>query len=189
MAKFELRPINLCFLDLETTGLDEKRNDIIEAAAVRVSIQPGPDWASTWTVEKTVDAKVMPAHPYVEPFVARINGFSAEAWQDARLLPEVLVELYDCLHMSIVIGSKPDFDARFLEAGFTALGWNFPRMLSYHRIDVPTLWIKLVLEGKIQKIKQETVGEFLGLPKQEHRAMADVQQCIEIFRRFVIPEK
>lgn len=182
--KTEVRPINLSFVDLETSGLDPEKHDVVEAAAVRVSVIPGPDWESSWKVEKTLDVKVMPGHMYMEPFVARINGFSAEAWKDAVPLPEMLTAMYEIIDTSIVFGSKPDFDHSFLKAGFDALGWNFPRVISNHRIDVPTFAIGLLLAGKIQRIKQHDVAKYFGLPDQEHRAMADVLQCIEIFKRF-----
>jgi DNA polymerase III subunit epsilon len=183
----ELKPINLCFFDTETTGLDPQKHDIIEVAAVRVTIQPGPEWFKTWNVEKRFEAKVMPAHPFVEPAVARINGFSVEAWKDARSLPEVLVELYDIIHMTILCGSNPFFDYSFVKAGCDALGWEFPRLLSYHKIDVPTLGVKLLLEGKIERIKQVTLAEYFQMKKQEHRAMADVEQCIEQFKELTFP--
>lgn len=183
----ELRPIYLCFMDLETTGLDPQKHDIIEAAAVRVSVQPGPEWFNTWKEEKRIDVKIMPAHPYVEPAVARINGFSIEAWKDAKTLPEALIELYDVIYMSILCGSNPFFDYSFVKAGCDALGWEFPRLLSYHKIDVPTLGIRLLLEGKLEKIKQVALAEYFGMAKQEHRAMADVEQCIEQFKKLTFP--
>lgn len=184
----ELRPINLCFLDAETTGLDPNKHDIIEIAAVRITVMPGPEWHKTWTVEKVLDTKVMPAHQYVEPKVARINGFSVEAWRDARSLPDVLVELYDIIHMSILLGSNPTFDHDFVKAGCEALGWSFPQLLSYHKIDVPAWGLKLMLEGKIERIRQSVLAKHFGMEEQQHRAMADVEQCIEIFKRFMFPE-
>jgi DNA polymerase III subunit epsilon len=180
-------PIVLCFLDLETTGLDPMKHDIIEAAAIRIKIQPGPEWEKSWTVERTFETKVMPGHSYVEPFVAGINGFSAEAWKDASPLPDVLVQLYNCVHMSILCGSKPDFDFDFMKVGFEALGWNFPRLISNHRIDVPTFALRLLLEGKIKRIKQHDVAKHFGLADQKHTAMADVLQCIEVFKRLQLP--
>ena len=188
MSELNLKPIHLCFLDFETTGLDKERHDIIDVAAVRVTGDPGPDWESTWRETVVIDSKVKPAHPYVEPFVARLNGYSPKAWEDARSLPDVLVELYDAINNSIICGSNPQFDYDFVKSGFEALGWNFPRMLSHHKIDVPMLGIKMLLEGKVEKIRQNVLAQHFGLGEQEHRAMTDVRQCMEIFRKFLAPQ-
>jgi DNA polymerase III alpha subunit (gram-positive type) len=175
--------IELSFLDLETTGLDVERHSITEVAIVRVAFEPGPNWRKSWTEVMRYETKVLPEHPYVEPFVAELNGYDQQAWMaEAKRLPTVLTEAYKMISDTIICGSNPDFDKRFLAAGFTALGWNFPQLRSHHMIDVPSMAAELLVLGKVKKIRQSTVSDVLGVPNaQAHRAMADVEQCMGLF--------
>ena len=177
------KPITLSFLDLETTGLDPDRHSITEVAVIKCSFKPGPDWRDTWEELDRYETKVLPSHPYVEPFVAKLNGYNTDEWMaSAQRLPPVRVRVYGRLRGTIICGSNPNFDKGFLEKAMEALDWNFPYLRSHHMIDVPSMAAALLVTGQVDKIRQSTVSQVLEVEnKEEHRAMADADQCLRLF--------
>lgn len=180
------KKLHLAFLDLETSGLDPKRHSITEIAIIRVQIEPGEGWLDSWEELEAWEEKVLPEHPYVEPFVARLNGYNVQEWMEkGQRLPNVLTKAYTMLEGSIICGSNPSFDKAFLSDGFEAMGWNFPKLYSHHMIDVPSIASGLLVTGEVEKIRQSTVCKHHKIPGNEHRAMGDARQCMELFRKLL----
>jgi DNA polymerase III epsilon subunit-like protein len=136
----------------------------------------------TITVLKSFSAKRKPTLP-VDPFVAKLNHYNVEEWKDSVSLEEGLEKTFDLMRDSWHAGSNPKFDADFLKVAADSFHWDYPRLASYHLLDVSNLALKLFLEGKVEKLKQESLASYFNLGKTEHRALGDAIQCMNIFAK------
>ena len=173
----------LCFVDTETSGLDPHKHEILEIAAIRLR-QPTPESGKfEMPVEEgRIHYYVKPARP-VDPLVAKINGYSPELWEKrgAVSLHVALGGLLPILDDSRMAGQHPKFDFDFIKEGLDRLGWGWPWKCSYHLIDVASMAWPLVVHRLLPGVRQEGLVELLGLGKQTHGALDDVEQCVKVY--------
>lgn len=165
----------LCFIDLETTGLDTKQHEIIELGAIRVN-------PSTWEVIQELETKVRPEHIETASQKALdMNGYSVEAWAEASYPRWALSELIPLLQSSIPAGHNPRFDMGFLEAAWKKYGQKPPK-IDYHLLDTVSLAMPLYLKGKVKSLKLGEVYHYLfGKDYPDpHRALSDCRASMEV---------
>ncbi|MBK8647825.1 MAG: 3'-5' exonuclease [Gemmatimonadetes bacterium] len=169
----------IAFVDLETTGLDPSRHDIIEIGIVRVN-------ARTLEVLDEHEALVMPERLGDAQLDAlAVNGFSTAAWERALPLREALLAVAPLLDGALIAGHNVGFDWSFLEAGFRRGGLALPNV-DYHRLDTASLAWPLVVTGELPSMSLDPLAKLLGLERPHpHRALADARCSLEIARRLV----
>ena len=91
-------------IDLETTGLDSERDEIIELAAVRFH---GARVEAEWTI------LVRPRRA-IPPEITRLTGISNEMVAHAPSLPEVIHDFEAFVGDAPVLGHNVNFDLSFL---------------------------------------------------------------------------
>lgn len=96
----------LCFIDVETTGLNSTMHEIIEIALIRESAD-GIHRFST---------KIKPQHIEIASGRAlEINGYNDAEWEDAPYAHEVAAEIASIIEDCTLVGHNVQFDADFLE--------------------------------------------------------------------------
>jgi len=167
----------LAFVDLETTGLDPSRHDIVEVAVIRVDARSFEVLAEYHTLvapERLEDA---------QPEALAICGFSKAAWTNALPLRDALLAVAPLLEGALVAGHNVGFDWAFLEAGFRRAGLSLPRV-DYHRLDTASLAWPLVATGELSSISLDSLATLFGLDRpRPHRALADAKCALEVARR------
>lgn len=171
-----LRP--LVFFDLETSGLDSERHDILDFAAVRTS----PD---TWTAIASFEHKCELVRPETaEPGALAVNGYSPAAWIDAEPVRVALIDFVTILGRDeecAVVAHNPTFDVGFVRAaarreGIVLPGWKYT-------IDTASMAWPLCVRGAIDRIGLERLCQLYGISNDgAHRAMADVRRMIAVYR-------
>jgi DNA polymerase III epsilon subunit-like protein len=119
------------FIDLETTGTDERRHEITELAALdadgRILIH------ELVKVERPEDA---------DPDALLLNGYDAERWRTHALpwseVATRMKDLFDVDPRPILVGHFIDFDRRFLERRFEAVGLD-PGLVPFGVVDTYAL--------------------------------------------------
>ena len=97
----------IAFVDLETTGLDPSRHDIIELGIIRVD-------ARTLEVLDEYEALVAPERLGEAQLDAlAINGLTTATWEHALTLREALLEVAPLLDGALVAGHNVGFDWAF----------------------------------------------------------------------------
>lgn len=126
--------MKLAFVDTETTGLDVRRHHVWEVALI--VREPGlPDEEYVWQVRPDLteaDPKALEIGRYAERFAVP-DGWDAVLLSPTappfRLtMPEFLYDLQETLRDTVLIGSNPAFDDRFL----TALLQDHGRKIPWH---------------------------------------------------------
>ena len=179
------KPQCICFTGTETTGLDPYNDEIIQIAAIKVLHDPEDSSRVVRLGGATMEMKIKPTKE-VPPEVAKINGYDPEVWEkEAVSLEEAMRKYADFVTWTNFGGQNPAFDKAFIQQAFTKCGIKWPRMQGYRLIAVEMLAWPLLLTGKIQNVKQETLVKHLGLGMQTHDALDDVEQCVDIYTELV----
>ncbi|HEY6020668.1 MAG TPA: oligoribonuclease [Candidatus Paceibacterota bacterium] len=173
---------NLAWVDVETTGLDEKKDIILEVALAITDIRMNVLEASSWVVDPLLKSE-QEAIANMTEFVRDMhteNGLLREVGgMRSLVLPQIAAEFIDMLHafdlpepdqQSPLCGSSVSFDRKFLAAHTSVLD-NF----SYREINVSSF--------------KETVQRFTPwiaferdrtlAPAKLHRALSDIHDTID----------
>lgn len=171
---FRSRP--LVFIDLETTGLDFDRHEIIEVACLVVDTK-------TLKIKKRFHRKVVPEHlETADSSALKLVGFSPKAWKRAQPLKQVIKVLNRLAPGGIFTGWNVSFDRPFLEK--SAREKDMILNFDYHWIDVMSLFYEESFSNKdIKRLNLGHVCEVLGIKRKDaHTAMGDVETTLAVYR-------
>ena len=173
------RPIAIT--DVETTGLDPQKHEIVEIGLVLIDQETGE-------VIDTLDLKVKPEHIETADDVAlKLNGYNETDWQDAVTILEAIALYGKKAENAIFCSHNVTFDWSFILEAFKKAGQK--NTLDYHRLDLFTLiWTK-TRDSKIESFNLNRVAQFLGLPEETlpHRAINGARTAHEIFKKIINP--
>ena len=177
--------MKILWFDVETTGLDPVKNDIITLSAI-IEIDG--------KVERTLNLKVQP-HSYenISQEALDINGITVEQMRTFDT-PEVAheklvayferyVNRYDKFDKFQPAGYNITFDMLFLAEFFKKCGDKyFGSWVDYHKFDVATLIQFLHLKGvlTLENYKLVTVAGAMGIEFKAHDAQSDIVTTREI---------
>ena len=154
-------------LDLETSGLNAKEDEIIEIGWGHYS---GEEVVQTFSSLVHFDGELNPVITY-------LTGITSEELREAPLLMDVLLGVLEELRGSpVVVYSHNLFDQRFLASAAERLG-----------LDTQTLlWIDAYKWARKAFLLLEShalaaVAKDLGIGSQQHRALADALMAGDVF--------
>jgi len=165
---------NIIILDLETTGLDPFKHEILEIGAVNVA------------TGETFECKVHPLRiKEADPKALEINGYNKAEWEEAFLLPNALKLLNEFVGISqpYFMAYNASFDLSFLEKAYQdcALPWPF----HYHKLDLLTMAWDILEKGLSLSLKN--VASVLGIPPEPavHRALAGALCAYQVYKKLI----
>jgi DNA polymerase-3 subunit epsilon len=159
------RTRNLAIIDLETTGLDPTKHEIVEVGMLIIS-QPNLE------IIETYEAKVKPLHIETATDEAlKINSYNEKEWKTALDIEDVLREIANKTEGCIICNHNVSFDWSFLQTGF--IKYNIKHSFDYHMYDIASMiWLKLS-DSELTKLNLNITAEFLGIEPEpsQHRAL------------------
>lgn len=171
---------NIAITDLETTGLDLTKHEIIEIGLILIK-QPSLE------IIETLDIKVKPENiEKADPKALEINGYKYEDWLQAYTLKEAIKIYMSKVENSIFCAHNTSFDLPFIKQA--CLKTNISNTLDYHCIDIPTLaWFKF-RNSELERINLSKIAEFLGLNPEPaiHRAINGAMLGYEVLKKIVL---
>jgi DNA polymerase-3 subunit epsilon len=177
--KVALRDRPFVFFDLETTGLDADKHEILEIGALLVDPE-------ALDVLDSFNCCVKPEHiETADPQALKINGYSEEAWLDALPLKEGLERFARWGEHGLLVGYNVCFDWSFLRCGFNSTGVK--HTFDYHRIDVPSIAFALFFDDPLfEDLGLRAVSQFFGIKRgTAHRALPDAEATYQVFRKLI----
>ncbi|KPJ85464.1 hypothetical protein AMJ57_02930 [Parcubacteria bacterium SG8_24] len=168
----------LAITDIETTGRDPERHEIIEIGLVLVEHR-------TWRVRNTAEFHIYPTRlDLAEPEALQVNGYHDRLgeWCAARGLSEALGQLASLTARANLVTYNLRFDGPFIERAFQETG--IENRLRHHQFDLMTLaWFMLAPLG-LTSLKLAAVSEFLGLDPEPlpHRALSGAIHAYEVMK-------
>lgn len=155
----------LAFVDIETTGLEVNKHEIIEIAII--------------TKSKHYHVKVSPNFiEFADPKALEINGYRPEEWLESIPSHVVAREIADILHNKIIVGHNPKFDMGFIREMWDT--HNCTPYVSSRYIDT----IQLAREHLpyCPQYRLDTIRRYLGWSLVgAHSAMVDCEDTKKLF--------
>lgn len=176
--------MKLAIIDLETTGFDPRKHEIIEIGCVVVD-------EMTLEVIDQFDMKIKPE--YIEdadPGAFKVNGYNEEEWKDGITLHQAMMQLYErlvpvpgekCLFMSYNV----TFDWGFFQQALYKTG--LPDPFNYHRLDLLTMAYCKIPHSKMQSWRLKSVCAYLRIVPEPkiHRGANGALKAYEVYKKLV----
>lgn len=157
-------PESYVVIDIETTGLDPRFDEIIELAGIKIANGIEID-----RFQALVNAEI-------DDFITELTGITSEMLEDAPEIEEVLPRFLTFVGNSSLVGHNVNFDINFIYDNAEYLG-----LPSFSNDFVDTLRISRRLYKDLENHKLSTLAEHLCVKDTvEHRALSDcicTQQC------------
>lgn len=152
-------PKDFIIIDLETTGLDPKYNDIIEISALKIRNNEITD---------TFDTLINPGYP-IGSFISELTGITDDMLAEAPKIQAVLPSLHEFIGNDILMGHNAHFDINFLYDNFDCF---LNQSLSNDFVDTMRLAKRILREQEHHRLID--VAEAFGITVETtHRALAD----------------
>ncbi len=181
-----MKATDLVFVDIEATGLDPRRHEILEIAVVRVS----QDWQSgekpTFTVKDEWSVKVRPENiATAEPASLKVNGYNPTDWMGAIGADEALKEFSRRTEGAIMVAHNVAFDSAFIDAHLSVRG--IPNKMHYHRLDTVSMaYAKLHSTPDVSRYALVELCKYFGIVHESaHSALADARADFELFKKLI----
>ena len=160
-----MRTTDLAFVDIETTGLDYRVNEIIEIAVVRVRQAWSKDQKPVFEKILEWSAKIKPQHLEVaNPAALRVNGYIPSEWTENIPLEDALKEFAEKTDGAIMVAHNVAFDSSFLE-----------EQLARHKI-----------KNKMGRYSLGELCKYFGIINENaHSALSDARADFELFKKLM----
>ena len=156
-------------IDLETTGLNPKKDRIIEIGAVKVR-----NGKVTETFQQLIDPKQQ-----LEERVETLTGISFKELEGQPTIQEVLPKLREFLGEDVLLGHRVLFDYSFLKRAFTN------EKIPFERKGIDTLKLARQFVTECESKKLESLCKHYVISHQAHRALGDALATVELYQILV----
>lgn len=176
-----MRKHNLAFVDIETTGFDKEKHEIIELGLVLVR-QLGDD-GKEFEVIGEYEYKIKPEHiETADPQSLKVNGYDEGQWIFASSLKDVMKVFAEQTENAIFTAHNLTFDYSFIEEAFKKTG--IENKMFYPKLDTISMaYAKLHANQKVEKFRLQKLCEHFGIENSKaHTALADARALFEVYK-------
>lgn len=151
-----------CVIDAETTGLSAYYDDIIEIGVLKVRDNVVIDQYS----------QLIQPRCSIDPFITELTGITNDMVSGMPSIADVKDSVLSFIGEDVLLGHNTSFDIRFLNEGFRQpLINNYMDTMQFARKVFPGL----------KHYRLSDLTEYLGLPNNEHRSIADCIATKELY--------
>lgn len=163
-------------LDIETTGLDPKKDKIIEIAAIKVV---------EGAIVDRFETLINPGR-FLEDRIQELTGIQNEDLKKAPFIDEILGDFLAFADLDCIMGHSVLFDFSFLKRA--ALN----QKMKFEKQGIDTLALSRVYLRALESRSLPVVANYYSIPHKPHRAMEDVLATFALYqclcRDFYKPE-
>lgn len=174
----------MAFIDLETTGFDPEKHEIIEIGGIIAKPVPVPGRGPKLETVDEFEFKIKPEHlETADPEALRINSYNDTDWLFAPPLLEVMKLIQDKTADCIMVGQNVQFDWKFIEMAFKKC--NLDNKMHYHKLDlIPMVFAKKYHDENLKNFNLSSLAEHFGVKiNGAHSALADIKATFEIYKK------
>lgn len=154
-------------IDLETTGLDPKRDKIIEIGAVKVEQNT---IVEEWETFVNPDRKL-------EERIVELTGICDGQLADAPQMEEVLPKLLSFIGDNILLGHSVLFDYSFVKKAAVN------ERLTFERQGIDTLKIARKYLPELESRSLGYLCQYYGISHCAHRALTDARATVSLYQK------
>lgn len=154
-------------IDLETTGLDPKRDKIIEIGAVKVEQN---------TIVEEWETFVNPARK-LEERIVELTGIYDGQLADAPQIEEVLPKLLTFIGENILLGHSILFDYSFVKKAAVN------ERITFEKQGIDTLKIARKYLSGLESRSLGYLCQYYGIDHCAHRALADARATVSLYQK------
>ena len=163
-------PKDYVIIDIETTGLNSTKDEIVELSAIRVK-DGKPE-------RKPFDKLVKPKAGYIPPNIETLTGIHTAEVVNAKGIEEVLPQFLEFIQERPVVGWNVNFDWRFIEH-------NHDSSLPNDIIDLIPM-VKEKMPNR-ENYKLGTIAKELGIDTSNaHRSIFDCIITYKVIQRILV---
>lgn len=169
---------NLAFIDMEMTGLNPIKHEIIEIGVVITTPE--------LKIIEEFDLKVKPERiEDADKISLKVNNYDPKEWESAIPLREAIEKLNKKVKDCIMIGHNVAFDAMFLESALAKL--KITNSMHYHRLDTISIaWAKLHREPDLEHFSLRELCARFGIKNEKsHTALSDARATSELYKKLM----
>ncbi len=175
-SKIKLLDRPLLFIDLEMSGLEPDKHEILEVAALLVD----PD---NFEIKSSYYAKINPEHiSSADPQALEVVGYDPKNWHDAIPLRQMLIELSALAPNCILAGWSIQNEWDFLLSALKKE--NLPYFFHNYLLEVSTL-VYIKHRHQLISLGLSTVSRYFKIPLDQHKPDSDIRATYEIFKKLI----
>lgn len=176
----------LAFIDIETTGTNVSKHEIIEIGLVIAK----PQEDGSYTIAKECEWKVQPERiEDAEPAALRVNGYDPAQWMFAHTLEQAMQALAKEADGAVMVAHNVGFDNSFIAKAFGDTGVE--NTMFYACLDTISLAVaKLQHNPRVKRYTLRSLCELFNITNERaHTALADARATFEVYQRLMNPKK
>ena len=155
-------------LDLETTGLDFEKDEIIEVALVRFE---------NGEPNETLDFLVKPFSAELRPFIETLTGINKSDLENAPDFATIAGQISSFIGELPVVAHNALFDSKFLKQTFAKVGISYDSHVFWDSLTLSRIAFQDVPNHRLDTLVQELEIE----RSRAHRALPDADACGRLF--------
>lgn len=161
------REDNLVFVDVETTGLDPLRHEIIEVAIISKSF--------------VYCTKIKPSSKsIIDPQAIAINGYNKTEWRNAPTAAAIAPKIGKLLNNKTIVAHNPIFDVSFIDE--LLFKHEEPARFNRRLIDTTVLAHEHLLMCGLKSLSLDSIRQFFNWSLEgNHRAPKDAEDCMKLY--------
>lgn len=173
-----MRKHNFAFIDIETTGLNLLKHEIIEIGCVITT--------PTLEVIEEFELKIKPEHiEDANPTALKVNHYDPQDWLSAYTLQEAMEILATKTKDAIMVGQNIAFDSSFLEYAFAST--KIINTMHYHKLDTISIaWAKLHKAPDLDHFSLREMCLRFGIKNEHiHTGLGDARATYELYKKLM----
>ncbi len=175
---------NLAFIDVETTGFDPDKHEIIEIGGIIARQVPVPGRGAKLEVIEEFEYKIKPEHlETASPEALRVNSYNDADWLFAISLAEAMKLVQEKTANAMMVGQNVNFDWNFIQAAFKKCGLE--NKMFFQKLDlIPMAFTKSYHETGLERFNLEALANYFDVKSETfHSALADVRTTFNIYKK------
>ncbi len=178
----------LAFVDLEATGLDPSRCEIIEIGIVIAAQRIDSSGNGFLELISEHNIQLIPMHiETADPKALEVNKYYSRDWSAAVSQKEGLAHAAEILRDKIFVAQNVGFDWAFIQRAGQEHGVDFDSIVHYHKLDLASMVFgKLYNDPALFKFSlREMTVYFDVVNDNAHTALADARATFEVCNKLL----
>lgn len=174
----------IAFVDIETTGFEVGKHEIIEIGLVLVR-QIGGEGKKFEVIDE-LEIKIKPERIQdADPQALKVNGYEPSQWIFASTLPEAMRVFADKTEGAMFAAHNVTFDYAFIAEAFRSTGVE--NKMFYPKIDtISVAYAKLHANPQVEKFRLQKLCEYFGIQNEKaHTALADARALFAVYEKLM----